>query len=143
MYGQRLTVRNSGYVWLQQHGDTPDGTLFIVEAQVQIPFPIRRAYFINGLGNPQAVRGNHAHRQLWQAIFAINGSFVLMLDDGVRNDSLILDDPKIGVLLGPMLWHTMTTFSPDCVILVLADQWYDESDYIRSYDQFRAELTRS
>lgn len=136
-----LTVQNSGHIRLHRYGDSPDGNLFIVEAERQVPFSVRRVYFINSLGNPQAIRGNHAHRELWQAIFAINGSFVLTLDDGVRKDSLTLDDPGVGILIGPMLWHTMTKFSANCVILVLADHWYDEGDYIRDHEQFLSMVT--
>lgn len=129
-------VRNSGIIRLQEVADNPDGNLTVAESSKDIPFEIQRVYFINKLGNPTAVRGRHAHRTLRQAIFAINGSFTLGLDDGRNTQEFFLDNPSVGVVLGPMLWHTMTAFSPDCVILVIADAPYDEGDYIRSYTEF-------
>ncbi len=123
---------------LQNIIDMPDGNLFIAEAERHVPFPVRRVYFMTHLANPNAIRGKHAHRRLCQAIFAVNGSFELLLDNGVRSEKVRVDNPSRGVLLSPMLWHTMSKFSYDCVILVLADDYYDESDYIRDYRTFRS-----
>lgn len=134
----KLRVRNSGLVPLKFFKDLPDGNLFIAEARRQIPFDIKRIYFINTLANPKAVRGKHAHKALEQVLFCINGSFVLHLDDGRKTQRIRVNDPAIGVRLGPMLWHTMSSFSYDCVILVLASDWFDEADYIRDYAKFVA-----
>jgi dTDP-4-dehydrorhamnose 3,5-epimerase-like enzyme len=117
--------------------DLPDGNLFIAEARKQIPFDIKRVYFINSLANPKAVRGMHAHRKLEQAMFCISGSFTLHLDDGTNKQRIKLSDPSVGIWLGPMVWHTMKSFSYNCAILVLASDWFDETDYIRDYDEFR------
>ena len=134
----QLRVKNSGLLGLKFFKDLPDGNLFIAEAQEQVPFDIKRVYFINTLANPKAVRGKHAHRKLQQAIFCINGAFTLHLDDGVHKQRVVLNDPARGILLGPRLWHTMSSFSYDCVILVLASAPFDEADYIRSYDEFKS-----
>jgi hypothetical protein len=115
----------------------PDGNLFIAEASKNIPFEIKRVYFINALANPRAIRGKHAHKTLDQIIFCINGSFMLRLDDGAVKQRITLNDPSYGIRLGPRLWHSMASFSYDCVILVLASDWFDEEDYIRDYDEFR------
>ncbi len=131
-----LRVQNSGLLALKCFKDLPDGNLFIAEAREHVPFSIKRVYFINTLANPKAVRGKHAHRKLQQAIFCINGSFTLHLDDGKTKQRIHLNDPARGILLGPMLWHTMSSFSYDCVILVLASDRFKESDYIRDYDEF-------
>lgn len=133
-----LRVRNSGIIRLQLSPDLPDGNLFIVEAGRSVPFPIKRVYYINSLANPKAVRGKHAHRTLEQAIICISGSFLLTLDDGRQKQSFRLNDPSVAIRLRPMLWHTMSRFTYDCVILVLASDWFDESDYIRDYAEFRA-----
>ncbi len=133
-----LRVRNSGIIRLQFSPDLPDGNLFIAEAGRSIPFPVKRVYYINSLANPKAVRGKHAHRKLEQAIICISGSFLLTLDDGRQKQSFRLNDPSVGIRLRPMLWHTMSRFTYDCVILVLASDWFDESDYIRDYAEFRA-----
>lgn len=133
----QLRVRHSGLIRLQFYKDLPDGNLFIAEAGRQVPFPIQRVYFINTLANHEAVRGRHAHRTLEQAIFCINGSFTLALDDGRTKQRVLMNDPACGIRLGPMLWHTMTGFSYDCVILVLASARFSESDYIRDPAEFR------
>jgi hypothetical protein len=138
----QLRVRHSGLVPIKCFKDLPDGNLFIAEGNRQIPFAIKRTYFINTLANPKAVRGKHAHKALDQVIFAINGSFLLHLDDGRTKQRIRLNDPAIGVRLGPMLWHTMTSFSYDCVICVFASEWFDASDYIRDYDEFLAAVRR-
>ena len=135
-----IRVANSGVVRLKSVPDLPDGNLFIAEVKREVPFPIKRVYFINSLANPRAVRGRHAHRKLEQVIFCVSGSFVLHLDDGRKKQRLRLHEPAIGIRLGPRLWHTMSDFSYDCVILVLAAERYDEKDYIRDYAEFRARV---
>ena len=132
-----LRVRNSGLLQLKCFKDLPDGNLFIAEAGKQVPFEIKRVYFINTLANPKAIRGKHAHRELLQAIFCISGSFSLQLDDGHSKQRVLMNDPSCGVLLGRMLWHTMSSFSYDCVILVLASDGFDEADYVRDYQKFK------
>lgn len=136
-----LRVRNSGLLPLKFFKDVPDGNLFIAEAGRQVPFDIKRVYFINNLANQKAVRGHHAHRKLEQAIFCISGSFTLHLDDGRTKQRVLLNDPSCGIRLGPMLWHTMSSFSYDCVILVLASDYFEEADYIRSHAEFVAAVT--
>src|SRR5262245_20515498 len=132
----KLRVRQSGIVRLQCFKDLPDGNLFIAEVNRHVPFDIKRVYFINSLANPIAVRGRHAHKTLEQLIFCISGSFVLQLDDGNTKQRITLKDPSCGIRIGPMLWHTMGSFSYDCVILVMASAPFDESDYIRAYESF-------
>ncbi|MCX6712809.1 MAG: FdtA/QdtA family cupin domain-containing protein [Candidatus Vogelbacteria bacterium] len=133
-----IKVNNSGTVVLQSSDDRPDGLLCIGEGSKNIPFEIKRFYFITGLSQAGAVRGKHAHRKISQAIFCLNGSFDLFLDDGKNTQTIQLNDPAQGILLGPLLWHTMTDFSPDCVILVVADSPYLATDYIRDYSEFKS-----
>lgn len=132
----KLRVRQSGLVPLKVFRDLPDGNLFIAEGRRDIPFEIKRVYFINSLANPKAIRGKHAHRKLEQVIYCISGSFLLQLDDGRTKQRIRMNEPSIGVRLGPMLWHTMSSFSYDCVIMVFASARYDATDYIRDYDEF-------
>jgi len=139
----KLRVRHSGLVPIKFFKDLPDGNLFIAESRRQIPFDIKRLYFINTLANPKAVRGKHAHKKLDQVIFCVSGSFLLHLDDGRTKQRIRLNNPALGIRLGPLLWHTMTSFSYDCVICVLASAWYDESDYYRDYAEFLAAARRA
>jgi len=133
---KKIKVKNSGLIKLQSFNDFPDGNLVIGESNRNVPFAIKRFYFINNLFNKKSHRGHHAHKKLEQIIFCINGSFVLKLDDGKNKQRILMDNPHYGVRLGPKLWHTMEKFSADCVILVLADDYYQESDYLRNYDEF-------
>lgn len=131
-----IVVKRSGYVELTCFDDSPDGCLVIGESLRNLPFEIKRIYYINGLGDPNAVRGKHAHRKLEQVIFAVNGSFSLTLDDGRTSQMIRMERPEVGIGLGKMLWHEMTGFSSDCCILVVASDYYDEGDYIRDYGEF-------
>lgn len=131
-----IKVKNSGIVRLQYFEDPPDGNLAIAENNKNIPFEVKRVYFINSLNNPKAVRGKHAHKRLKQVIFCINGSLQLALDDGETTQTIVMDNPYVGILLGNLLWHEMKYFSKNCVILVLADDYYNNEDYIRDYEEF-------
>lgn len=133
----KIKVNNSGIIKLKFYDDFPDGNLVIGDALKTIPFRVKRLYFINNLFNKNAERGKHAHKKLEQVIFCVNGSFKLNLDDGKVTQSFTMNSPYYGVKLGTMLWHTMTNFSKDCVILVVAADYYKESDYIRSYEKFK------
>jgi len=133
---KKIKVKNSGIIKLQFFNDFPDGNLVIGEGKKNVPFNIKRVYFINNLFNKKAIRGKHAHKKLEQIIFCVNGHFTLTLDDGKNKQKILINDPYCGVRLGPKLWHTMTKFSSDCVILVLADNYFKENDYIRDYCKF-------
>ena len=95
-----------------------------------------RVYFVNNVRDASAIRGGHAHKKLSQIIVCANGSFVLNLDDGKHKQSILLDKPTFGIILKPKLWHTMSKFSKDCVILVFASAHYNERDYIGTYNDF-------
>ncbi|MDD2346687.1 MAG: FdtA/QdtA family cupin domain-containing protein [Kiritimatiellae bacterium] len=131
-----IIVRNSGYVTLKKVVDDRDGVLCIAEGGRDVPFDIKRVYYVTHLENNHSVRGKHAHRALWQAIFCVNGSFMLGLDDGANRQEVLMWQTHVGVLLGPGLWHTMHSFSSGCVFLVAASDYYNEADYIRDYQEF-------
>jgi hypothetical protein len=133
-------LKNCGEVRLQHIDDGLDGSLTVVEEGRAALFPVKRVYFITRLSNPDAVRGQHAHRSLQQLLICINGSCELELDDGTTRARVVLDRPDRGIYVGPRLWHVLRRFSPDCVILVLASAAYDEGDYIRDYDAFLAHV---
>lgn len=118
----------------QVHGDERGG-LVALEKNKNIPFRVQRVYYLFNTVKG-VVRGLHAHKTLRQLTVAIKGSCHFKLDDGKESRELTLDDPSKGLYLGPGIWREMSLFSRDCVLLVLADQLYDESDYIREYDLF-------
>jgi len=139
---KKIKVKNSGIIKLQFFNDFPDGNLVIGESKKSVPFDIKRIYYINNLFNKKAIRGHHAHKKLDQIIFCVNGSFILKLDDGQSRQSVLMDSPYYGVRLGPRLWHTMEKFSTDCVILVVANDYYKESDYLRDYNEFKKYINK-
>lgn len=101
-----------------------------------IPFDVKRCYFISGPTN-DGIRGQHAHRNLEQVIIAANGSFTLVLDDGeAEKEEIKLDSNTVGIHIKNLVWRELKDFSHDCVILVLASEHYKESDYIRNKDEF-------
>lgn len=111
------------------------GSLVALEAGKSIPFGVKRVYYI--FGTEQGVaRGFHAHKQLKQVAVCVTGRCRMVLDDGKHREDVWLDSPTKGILIEDMIWHEMHDFSEDCVLLVLASEHYDESDYIRDYKQF-------
>ncbi|OGF64214.1 hypothetical protein A2661_00520 [Candidatus Giovannonibacteria bacterium RIFCSPHIGHO2_01_FULL_45_24] len=114
----------------------PVGELYAGKIYEQIPFAIKEFYFIRNVPDGKIARGMHAHKKREQVIFCLLGSFTLHMDDGNKKWSVAMNDPARGMRLKKRVWHSMTDFSKDCVILVVADDFEDASDYIRDYDEF-------
>ena len=113
------------------------GSLVAVESNQTIPFDIKRVYYLfNTLEG--VTRGMHAHLALKQVMLCVTGSCKVLLDDGSIRESITLDSPIKGLLLESLVWREMSEFSPDCVLLVIASEHYDENDYIRNYDNFKS-----
>lgn len=115
------------------------GSLVALEAHKTVPFDVKRVYYIFGTQSGVS-RGFHAHRALQQVAVCVTGICRVVLDDGQRREEVWLDSPTKGLLIGDLVWREMHDFSPDCVLLVLASEHYKESDYIRSYDDFKQAL---
>lgn len=111
------------------------GSLVAIEASDTIPFEVQRVYYIFNTKSGVA-RGFHAHHQLQQLAVCVSGKCRMVLDDGQTKEEAWLDSPNKGLLIGDMIWREMHDFSDDCVLLVLASEHYDESDYIRDYNEF-------
>lgn len=111
------------------------GQLVALEANRQIPFEMKRVFYIYGTqeGVP---RGNHSHHETKQFLVAVHGSCKVTLDDGKNKETFELDKPNIGLFQDALVWGTMHDFSSDCVLMVLADAYYDASDYITDYNKF-------
>ena len=129
-------LKNCKNVKLKQIIDSHDGILSIAEEEKHIPFKIKRVYYIYGFESQKSIRGYHAHKTLKQVLFCISGTVSIALDDGINKATKILENPNEGIYIGENVWHTMQNFSEDCIILVFASNYYDESDYIRNYDDF-------
>ena len=111
------------------------GSLIAIEQGYNTPFEIKRVYYIFDT-KEDVRRGYHAHIDLKQLAICIKGSCTFVLDDGEVKNELTLSSPNTGLLIEGLLWREMYNFSDDCVLLVLASEHYDESDYIRDYDKF-------
>ena len=119
----------------QSLGDSRGG-LVVAEAQRHIPFEIKRVYWIHGT-QAGVERGFHAHKSLRQVAVAVSGSCEMVLDDGKNTESIPMESSVTGVVIEPGVWHYMKDFTAGCVLLVFADDYYDETDYIRKYDEFK------
>jgi dTDP-4-amino-4,6-dideoxygalactose transaminase len=117
----------------------PAGNLSFIESSRDLPFSIKRIYYLYGL-NESYSRGFHAHRTLYQCFMALHGSVELHLEGPAGSFHFVLSQPNDGVLIPPAYWREMHNLSSDTVIIVLASDDYDESDYIRNYDEFRSWL---
>lgn len=122
------------YIDFPQLGDNR-GRLVVVEGNKIVPFDIKRVYYIYGTETGVS-RGFHAHKSLLQIAVCVSGSCKMLLDDGIEKVEVVLDSPTKGLLIESFIWHEMHEFSDDCVLLVFASEFYDEADYVRSYDEF-------
>lgn len=118
----------------QPHGDER-GQLVALEEFKDIPFRIKRVYYMYDTADG-VVRGYHAHKSLEQILVCIHGSCKVLLDNGLERKVVSLEKPYEGLYVASNMWREMFDFSPDAVLLVLASELYDESDYIRDYDKF-------
>jgi dTDP-4-dehydrorhamnose 3,5-epimerase-like enzyme len=115
------------------------GNLSVVEGGKSIPFSIKRVYYLYDVPGG-AKRGGHAHRKLEQLIIAASGSFTVVLHNGKNKESYTLNRSNIGLYIPQMTWREIENFSSRAVCLVLVSEHYDESDYIRSFKEFKKEL---
>lgn len=111
------------------------GNLTFVEANRHIPFDIQRVYYLYDVPGG-AARGGHAHKALHQFFIAMSGSFDIHLDDGYARKTIHLNRSYNGLYVCPMIWREIDNFSSGSVCMVLASDYYDESDYYREYDLF-------
>lgn len=112
-----------------------DSNFTRLDNRTSLPFDVKRIYYLYGIPENQE-RGGHAHKELFQLLLAASGSFKVELDDGKSTKKLFLNRPSQGLLIVPGIWRNLTDFSFGSVALVLASEYYTETDYIRNYDEF-------
>lgn len=115
--------------------EDPRGSLTPIEGNKDVPFAIKRAYYLYDVPSG-ATRAGHAHKALEQIILSISGSFDVLVKDGQSSQRYHLNRPNIGLYLPNMVWREVDNFSAGSVCFVLASQHYDESDYYRDYESY-------
>ena len=130
---KETTVNDCKIIDIRRYSDTR-GYLSVVENGIDIPFDIKRIYYLYMV--PEVARGAHAHKALQQLLIATSGSVEVIMDDGRNKKSFMLDRPWKGLLIPAGLWRDLENFSGGAVLMCLASEGYDEHDYIRDYNEF-------
>lgn len=118
-----------------EYGDNR-GHLVIIEGEIDIPFSIKRAFYIYG-SKTDVIRGQHANKKTQFVLINVAGKSKVRVRDGEGNEAIYcLNRPHTGIYLPTMVWKDMYEFSEDSVLLVLASEHYDPTEYIRDYDEF-------
>ncbi len=134
--GGKENIMEIKTIQLEEHGDNR-GTLVALEQMKNVPFEVKRVYYMYDTGNGVR-RGFHAHKNLKQMLICVHGSCKVLLDNGSEKAEVLLNLPNKGLLIESHIWREMFEFSHDAVLMVLASELYDESDYIRNYNDFKA-----
>lgn len=113
----------------------PRGNLTVAEANKNVPFDIKRTYWVYDVPGGEC-RGGHAHKQCLEFIVAVSGSFHVTLDNGKEKTTYLLNHPWQGLLVDTGVWRTLDDFSSGAVCMVLASEKFEEEDYIREYDDY-------
>ena len=124
-----------------EFGDLWDerGNLVVVEGTQDIPFDIKRVFYIYG-SDSEVVRGQHANRNSEFVLINVSGTSKVRVDNGFEEEIIELNRPRMGLYLPTMLWKDMYDFSADSVLLVLTNTHYDGKEYIRDYDEYLKEV---
>ena len=124
-----------------EFGDLGDerGKLVVVEGAMDIPFEIKRVFYIYG-SDSSVIRGQHANRDSEFVLINVSGSSKVRVDNGFEEEIIELNRPRMGLYLPTMVWKDMYDFSEDSVLLVLANTHYDGNEYIRDYDEYLKEV---
>lgn len=119
----------------------PRGNLTFVEQMKHIPFEVSRVYWVYDVPSGEN-RGGHAHKHCREFIIAVSGSFTVTLSDGTQTHTYLLNHPYQGLLVDTDTWRTLNDFSSGAVCLVLAEDAFDEHDYIRDYEVYLAYIQK-
>ena len=116
----------------------PRGNLTVAEQLKDVPFEIRRAYWVYDVPGGESRGG---HKRLRQLVIALSGSFHVTLDNGHERETILLNHPWQGLIIETGIWRTLDDFSSGAVCLVLASEIFEEDDYIYDYDEFISYIT--
>ena len=129
-----LTVKGTSFFNFRTMSDSR-GKLTVCEGGIDIPFNVSRLYWTYDVPE-NTIRGNHAHRESWQVHVCIGGTAIINLDDGKNKQEVQLSDPSIGLMVGPLVWHSFS-LKKDSRLIIFAVDRYNEKDYIKNYEEFK------
>ena len=129
-----LKVSNCRLINSEGHRDN-NGKLFVFENLKSVPFEIKRVFCIAN-AKKNVIRGKHANIKTQMQIICLSGYCKFLLDDGRNKEIVTLNTPETGLFIGTYVWREMFDFSKDCVLIVLASEFYDANEYIRNYEDF-------
>ncbi|WP_417729618.1 WxcM-like domain-containing protein [Roseovarius sp.] len=129
-------------LYLMRRIEDARGGLTVGEVPTEVPFSPARYFAVFDVPSVE-LRGEHAHKHCQQFLICLHGSCRVLLDDGDRRCEVTLDRPDMGVFMPEMIWGTQYRYSPDAVLLVFASRPYEADDYLRTYEEFLAELERT
>lgn len=115
------------------------GNLVVIEGEIDIPFMIKRVFYIYG-SDHDVIRGQHANRRTEFILINVSGKSKVRITNGEEECIVELNKPRMGIYIPPMLWKDMYDFSEDSVLLVLASEHYDAEEYIRDYNEYIREI---
>jgi dTDP-4-dehydrorhamnose 3,5-epimerase-like enzyme len=130
-----LTARDCRWIAIPGARDER-GSINFLEYGKGLDFPVKRAFWLHHIA-PGQWRGRHGHRENSLVLVAVAGGCQVHLDDGKVKEAVPLSHPGKGLLIAPFVWHELTDFAPESVILVLCSDLYSEAEYLRDYDEFR------
>lgn len=131
-----INLENCYLIEFPKYGDSKRGYLSVIEKLKNIPFDIKRIYYIYDIGDLSEIRGPHAHKNTEQIFITLNGKAKYHIDNGFTRKEIVIDKPNIGIYIGPNIWHYITNFSSNVILLVIASQFYDPLDYLKKYENF-------
>ena len=115
-----------------------NGSIIVSEIKKNFDFLSKRVFFVKG--KKDDIRGNHAHKNQKQFMVCVSGSVMLKFNDGLEDKEVALNNSLMGIEVAPLIWGSQTYLEDNIILMVLCDQIYDESDYIRDYYQFKKYL---
>ena len=132
---EKFNVFDCSIIELDKHHSDRKGNLTVVQNGDTLPFDVKRVYYLYDVPGGES-RGGHAHKELYQLVVAMSGSFTVTLDNGWERKTILLNHPWQGLLIKPGLWRTLDDFSSGAVCMVIASELFDIDDYIYEYEDF-------
>lgn len=129
----RATIFDCTLIYFPKLGDRA-GKITPINNFTEVPFEVKRVFYLYDVPSAES-RGAHAHKKCHQVLIAASGAFEVLVDDGISKRLFQLNQPNIGLHIPPGIWASEINFSSGSICLVLASELYEESDYIRNYEQ--------